>query len=93
MALVVTKLPRRGEVFLVDLDPTRGTEIQKTRPGVVVSPDDLNTHLRTVMIAPMTTAAHRYPFRVPCRFSGKNGEVVTDQLRAVDREQLVRQLG
>jgi mRNA interferase MazF len=60
---------------------------------VVVSPDDLNTHLRTVMIAPMTTAAHRYPFRVPSRFSGKNGEVDTDQLRTVDRERLVRHLG
>ena len=56
MALVVTKFPRRGEVFLIDLDPTRGTEIQKTRPCVVVSPDDLNAHLRTVIIAPMTTA-------------------------------------
>jgi mRNA interferase MazF len=93
MALVATKFPRRGEVFLIDLDPTRGTEIQKTRPCVVVSPDDLNAHLRTVIIAPMTTVAHRYPFRVPCRFSGKNGHVVIDQLRTVDRERLVRHLG
>jgi len=93
MALVATKFPRRGEVFLIDLNPTRGTEIQKTRPCVVVSPDDLNAHLRTVIIAPMTTAAHRYPFRVRCRFSGKNGQVVIDQLRTVDRERLVRHLG
>lgn len=93
MALVTTKLPRRGEVFLIDLDPTRGTEIQKTRPCVVVSPDDLNAHLQTVIIAPMTTGAHRYPFRVSCRFSGKNSQVVTDQLRTVDRERLVRHLG
>lgn len=61
---------------------------------MVVSPDDLNAHLRTVIVAPMTTtAAHRYPFRVPCRFSGKNGQVVIDQLRTVDRERLVRHLG
>ena len=93
MALVAAKFPRRGEVFLIALDPTRGTEIQKTRPCVVVSPDDLNAHLRTVIIAPMTTVTHRYPFRVPCRFSGKNGQVVTDQLRTVDRERLVRHLG
>ena len=87
------KFPRRGDVFLIDLDPTRGTEIQKTRPCVVISPDDLNAHLRTIMIAPMTTAAHQYPFRVPCRFAGKSGQVVTDQLRTVDRERLVRHLG
>jgi mRNA interferase MazF len=93
VALVTTKFPRRGEVFLIDLDPTRGTEIQKTRPCVVVSPDDLNAHLRTVIVAPMTTVAHRYPFRVPCRFSGKSGQVVVDQLRTVDRERLVRHLG
>jgi mRNA interferase MazF len=93
VALVTTKFPRRGDVFLVDLDPTRGTEIQKTRPCVVVSPDELNAHLRTIILAPMTTAAHPYPFRVVCRFSGKSGQVVTDQLRTVDRERLVRHLG
>ncbi len=93
MALVKPKLPRRGEVFLVSLDPTRGSEIQKTRPCVVVSPDELNAHLRTVIVAPMTSAGQPYPFRVPCRFEKKAGLVVLDQIRTVDRERLVRRLG
>ncbi len=87
------KPPRRGDVFLVDLDPTRGVEIQKTRPCVVVSPDELNANLRTVIIAPLTSAAHAYPFRVACKFAGKDGQIVTDQLRTVDRQRLVRLLG
>lgn len=89
MALVSTKPIRRGEVYLVDLDPTRGSEIQKTRPCVVISPDELHAHLRTAIIAPMTTGSHRYAFRIPCRFGGKNGHVVLDQLRTVDQERLV----
>lgn len=84
---------RRGDVFLVDLSPTRGGEIRKTRPCLVVSPDDLNAGLSTFLIAPMTTGAHAYRFRVHCRFQGKSGHIVTDQLRAVDRERLVRRLG
>lgn len=91
--MVAARAPRRGDVFLVDLDPTRGAEIKKTRPAVVVSPDELNRHLRTVIIAPLTSAAHPYPFRVPCRFAGKTWQIVTDQLRTVDRERLVRSLG
>jgi mRNA interferase MazF len=83
----------RGDIFLVDLDPTRGSEIRKTRPCVVVSPDELNAHLRTAIIAPMTTAGRPYPFRVPCSFQRKLGSVVLDQLRTVDRERLVRRLG
>jgi mRNA interferase MazF len=83
----------RGDVFLVDLDPTRGTEIKKTRPCVVVSPDELNAHLRTAIVAPMTTAGQPYPFRVVCRFQRKDGQIVLDQLRTVDRERLVRRLG
>ena len=83
----------RGDVFLVALDPTLGREIKKTRPCVVVSPDDLNRHLRTVIVAPMTTGGHRYPFRVGCRFKGKDGFVVLDQLRTVDAERLLRKLG
>lgn len=78
---------------MVELDPTRGTEIQKTRPCVVVSPDELNLHLRTVIIAPLTTAAHPFPFRIPCRFLDKDAHIVTDQLRTVDRLRLVRLLG
>lgn len=84
---------RRGEVFLVALNPTRGREIQKTRPCVVVSPDELNAHLGTYIVAPMTTGSHPYPFRLQCRFGGKTGFLVLDQLRTIDRERLVRRLG
>ncbi len=83
----------RGDVFLVNLNPTRGDEIQKTRPCVVVSPDDLNAYLRTFIVAPLTTGAHAYPFRVSCRFHGRAGFVVIDQIRTVDQERLVRRLG
>jgi len=88
-----TRVPSRGEVFLVELDPTRGSEIRKTRPCLVVSPDELNHHLRTAMVAPMTTAGQAYPFRVACTFGGKRGYVVLDQLRTVDRERLRKRLG
>jgi mRNA interferase MazF len=83
----------RGEVVLVTLNPTRGGEIRKTRPCVVVSPDELNAHLRTFIVAPLTTGSHAYPFRVPCRFGGKSGHVVLDQVRTVDHERLVKRLG
>ena len=74
----------RFEVYLVSLDPTVGTEIRKTRPCVVVSPDDLNAHMGTFIVAPLTTGSHQYPFRIGCRFAGKDGHVVLDQLRTVD---------
>ncbi len=83
----------RGEVYLIQLDPTRGREIRKTRPCLVVSPDELNHHLRTVIVAPMTTAGHEYPWRVQCRFQARAGFVAIDQLRAVGTERLVRRLG
>ena len=83
----------RGDVFLVNLNPTRGGEIRKTRPCVVVSPDELNTHLRTFIVAPLTTGGHSYPFRVACTFQGKSGHVVLDQIRTVDQERLVKRLG
>lgn len=83
----------RGEVHLVRLDPTLGSEIRKTRPCLVVSPDELNRHLRTAIIAPMTTRGQAYPWRVPCRFQRRAGFVVLDQLRTVDAERLVRRLG
>ena len=83
----------RGEVHLVRLDPTLGSEIQKTRPCVIVSPDELNAHLHTVIVAPMTTAGRAYPWRVRCRFQKRSGYVVLDQLRTVDRERLVKRLG
>jgi mRNA interferase MazF len=90
---VKTQDVRRGDVFLVSLDPARGGEIQKTRPCVVVSPDELNSYLRTFIMAPLTTGGHPYPFRVSCRFEGRSGYVVIDQIRSVDRERLVRRLG
>ena len=83
----------RGDVFLVTLDPTQGGEIRKTRPCVVVSPDELNAHLRTFIVAPLTTGAYSYPFRVPCTFQSKSGHVVLDQIRTVDQERLVKRLG
>lgn len=83
----------RFEVYLVDLDPTVGSEIRKTRPCLVVSPDELNHNVRTAIVAPMTTKGRPYPTRVPCRFKGKDGQVVLDQLRAVDQSRLVRRLG
>lgn len=84
---------RRGDVFLVSLDPSRGAEIQKTRPCLIVSPEELNSHLRTFIVAPLTTGGHPYPFRAPCKFEGRSGYVVIDQIRTVDRERLVRRLG
>ncbi len=83
----------RGEVHLVRLDPTLGSEIKKTRPCLVVSPDELNQHLRTVIVAPMTTGGQAYPWRVPCRFQNRSGFVVLDQLRTIDRERLLKRLG
>jgi mRNA interferase MazF len=83
----------RGEVHLVRLDPTLGSEIQKTRPCVIVSPDELNAHLRTVIVAPMTTSGRAYPWRIRCKFQNRGGYVVLDQVRTVDRERLVKRLG
>ena len=83
----------RGDVHLVRLDPTMGSEIRKTRPCVVISPDELNQHLRTVIVAPMTTGGHAYPWRVACRFQNRSGFVALDQLRTVDSERLVKRLG
>ena len=89
MALVV----KRFDVYLVTLDPTVGSEIQKTRPCLVISPDEMNMHIATVIVAPMTTRARAYPTRVPCRFQGKDGQIVLDQLRTVDKTRLVKRLG
>ena len=85
--------PQRDEVWLVSLDPTQGSEIQKTRPGLVVSPNEANEYLRTVIIAPMTTTERPYPTRVSITFQNKHGQVALDQIRAVDRQRLVRKLG
>lgn len=84
---------RRGEVYLVELEPTRGREIRKTRACLVISPDELNAHWQTIIVAPMTTGGHPYPFRVSCRFANRRGHVILDQLRSVDRERLQKPLG
>ena len=83
----------RGDVHLVRLDPTLGSEIKKTRPCVVVSPDELNRHLRTAIVAPMTAGGKAYPWRIRCRFQNRSGYVALDQLRTVDQERLVTRLG
>lgn len=94
MAVAVARAPfARGDVHLVALDPTLGSEIKKTRPCLVVSPDELNQHLRTVIVAPMTTGGQAYPWRVACRFQKRAGFVALDQLRTVDTERLVKRLG
>ena len=84
---------KRFDVYLVALDPTIGSEIMKTRPCLVVSPDEMNRHIATVIVAPMTTKGQPYPSRVPCQFEGKEGQVVLDQLRTVDKTRLVKHLG
>lgn len=89
----MSSAPRRDEVWLVSLDPSHGAEIKKTRPCLVISPDEMNRHLQTVIVAPMTTTLRPYPTRISLRFQGKSGQAALDQLRTVDRERLVRKLG
>ena len=83
----------RFEVYLINLDPTVGSEIKKARPCLVVSPDEINHNIRTVIVAPLTTKGQPYPTRVPCRFKGKGGQIVLDQIRTVDRSRLIKKLG
>ena len=84
---------RRFEVYLVNLDPTIGSEMRKTRPCVTISPDEMNRHIATVIVAPLTTRGRSYPTRVACRFQGRDGHIVLDQIRTVDKARLVRRLG
>ncbi|WP_434685258.1 type II toxin-antitoxin system PemK/MazF family toxin [Pseudanabaena minima] len=84
---------KRFDVFLVNLDPMIGSEIQKTRPCVIVSPDEMNRYISTVIIAPMTTKGRIYPTRVICQFQGKDGQIVLDQIRTVDKSRLVKKIG
>jgi len=84
---------QRFEVYLIDLDPTVGSEIQKSRPCLVISPDEMNAHIATVIVAPMTTRGRDYPSRVPCQFQGKDGQIVLDQIRTVDKSHLAKRLG
>lgn len=83
----------RFDVYLTNLNPTVGSEIQKTRPCLIVSPDEMNKHIRTVIIAPMTTAGKDYPTRVSCTFQKKKGQIVLDQIRTIDKTRLVKKLG
>jgi len=83
----------RFDVFLISLNPTRGSEIKKTRPCLVISPNEMNRNIRTVIVAPMTTKGKDYPTRVACTFKGKSGQIVLDQIRTVDKMRLVRRLG
>jgi mRNA interferase MazF len=84
---------KRFDVYLVSLDPTVGSEIKKTRPCLVISPDEMNRWIKTVIVAPMTTKGQPYPTRVLCEFQGKEGQVVLDQIRTVDKSRLVQKLG
>ena len=83
----------RFDVYLIQLDPTQGREIKKTRPCLIVSPDELNHHLSTAIVAPMTTKGFPSPFRIACRFKGKQGLIVLDQLRTVDQLRFIRRMG
>ena len=89
MAMVV----KRFDVYLVNLDSTVGSEIQKTRPCLIVSPDEMNRNIRTVIIAPMTSARKDYPTRVSCSFKKKEGQIVLDQIRTIDKTRLIKKLG
>jgi len=84
---------KRFEVYLVTLDPTAGSEIRKTRPCLIISPDEMNRYISTVIVAPMTTRGQEYPTRIPCTFQAKKGQIVLDQIRTVDKARLVRRLG
>ena len=83
----------RYDIYVVSLDPTRGSEIKKTRPCVVISPDEMNHNINTVIIAPMTSSVKQYPTRVPIEFQGKKGQIVLDQIRTVDKAILIKKIG
>jgi mRNA interferase MazF len=89
MAMVVN----RFDVCLINLDPTIGSEIQKTRPCLIISPDEMNRHIRTVIVAPMTTAGKDYPTRVSCTFKRKKAQIVLDQIRTIDKTRIIKKLG
>ncbi len=90
---LVRSIVSRGEIWLINLDPTIGSEIKKTRPCVVVSPQELNDHLRTVIVAPMTSKGMSAAFRIPITHDGKKGLILLDQIRAVDKARLVKKVG
>jgi len=89
MAMVIN----RFDVYLINLDPTVGSEIKKPRPCLIISPNEMNLHIQTVIVAPMTTAGKDYPTRVPCTFKKKMGQIVSDQMRTIDKKRLIKKLG
>lgn len=91
--MVVPRSLRRGEIWLARLDPTIGSEIRKTRPCVIISPPEMHDHMKTVIVAPMTTKSHPAPFRIPIRHAGKNGLILLDQIRTVDKTRLIKRSG
>lgn len=91
--MVKDRSVERFDVFLITLDPTKGSEIKKTRPCLVISPNEMNHHIRTVIIAPMTSTVKNYPTRVTTIFNKKRGQIVLDQIRTVDKERLIKKLG
>ena len=84
---------KRAEIYLIRLDPIKGHEIRKTRPCMIVSPDEMNRHISTVIVAPLTTTKRSYPTRVNCKFGGKQAQVVLDQIRTIDKSRLIKRLG
>ena len=84
---------KRFDVYLVNLDPTVGSEIRKSRPCLIISPDEMNQYIATVIVAPMTTKGRDYPTRVPCTFKGKDGQIVLDQIRTIDKSRLIQKQG
>jgi len=93
MDMVTSQNIKRFDVYLVSLDPTRGSEIKKTRPCLIISPDEMNRHIRTVIIAPLTSAIKNYPTRVTTTIDGRKGQVVLDQIRTIDKQRLIKKLG
>ncbi len=89
MAIVVN----RFDVYLINLDPAVGSEIQKTRPCLIISPDEMNRHIRTIIVAPMATAGKDYPTRISCKFKKKKGQIVLDQIRTIDKTRFIKKLG
>lgn len=83
----------RGDVFLVNLNPTKGAEIKKTRPAVIISPDEMNSTIKTVIVAPLTSTIRAYPFRVDCTFQKKRGQIALDEIRSLDKKRLIKKLG
>lgn len=91
--MAVVAVPLRFEVWLVNLDPTQGSEINKTRPCVIISPNELNRYLRTITVAALTSSQRAYPSRIDCHFQGKEGQIALDHIRSIDKMRLVRRLG